>query len=314
MSLLPILTVAWRTTLRERRLWPYALFAGLGIGSGLGSAIFQLSGSDPSITFFAALREPTQAFGALGAIWTTAQANNWNGIAGILTYEILIIAVVAAIAWLTILGANALVIAASHTARAEQIPTNIRQRAQQQFWPAAAVQVSAKILAILIITAVDVTYTWAAFTATATPAIVATTAFVVAGLMLAVIHITTAYAIAAIVLGRRPPTAAFRDATNLIRKHYRVTAITTVILSGVNVVGLIVALLGGFLLSLPFLFLGGIGVTRGIISLITASTIVGIIIIAAWLAVVAATLTTFIATTWTLLYLRLTQPEEEPKM
>lgn len=314
MFYLPILKTAWRTAIRERRLWWYALFAGLLIGSGFGTAVAQVSGADPAQGIvLRALELNVPSFSRIPLLWTQAVATGPGAAAALIALGVVVLALLLAILWLAVVGANALVLAGEHVARSKAIPSDLRSRAQTQFWPTFAIHLIAKVLTVALLTAWGEMLTVSAFTATRGSTIRGIAAFVITALLLTVVHIVTPYAIANATIDRRGALPALREAVALLRERWMISIEASLLFSAVNLLSIVAWLVGSVLVALPFLFLGGIAVANGMGTVLTTTIVVGVAALVAYFMLIAMCFTTFLTLSWTLLYLRLTGEGEEPE-
>lgn len=311
---LPILKTAWRTALRKRRLWWYALFAGLLIGSGIGNALTQVVGADPTRGAIAAIvNQIAEPISQPALLWAQARATGTGATIALVAYGLFLSGLLALILWLAVMGMNALVLAAERTARSTDIPTDLRQRVRRPFWSTLGIHVVMKAATATLLTIWGVVLATVASNRTTGATAGGVVAFTITVLLLTIIHLATPYAIASAVLDRRRTWSALRDAFALLRERWLITMEASILLTLANIAGVAAWLAGSFLLALPFLFLGGIAITKGATTLFTIAIIGGIVTLLAYLTVIAMCFTTFLATAWTLLYLRLTGPGEEPE-
>lgn len=315
MSLyLPILRTALRTALRERRLWPFAIFAGFLIGSGLGTAIVQVSGTDQTQEFLPnILNINRRSFSRIGALWTQAVATGPGATAALIAYGIVLLAILFAIIWVAVVGVNALMCAAEHTTRATALPRDLRRRAQDRFWITLAIHGIAKVTTVLLLAAWGAVLTVNAFSDTPLATVRGIVTFVIVALLLTIIHIATPYAIANALFDRHDVIPAIREALTLLRDRWLISVEMSILLSAINVLGIVVWLGGSAVVALPFLFLGGIAITNGASALLTTTIAIGITTLVIYLALIAMVFTTFLTTAWALLSLRLTGPGEDPE-
>jgi len=310
---LPILKTAWRTALHERRLWGFALFAGFLIGSGFGTAVIQVSGTDPAQEFLPGiLNIHVGLLSRISPLWAQAVATGPGATAALAAYGVILLAILLAILWIAVVGGNALMLAAERRARAAAIPRDLRLRAQERLWPTLAIHGIAKVLTAALLAAWGAVLTVSAFATTPFATARGIVAFIVTALLLTTIHIVTPYAIANVLLDRRRIAPAIREAFVLLRDRWLISVEASLLLSAVNVLGIIAWIGGSALIALPFLFLGGIAIANHASALLTATVAVGITALIVYLALVAMAFTTFLTTAWTLLYLRLTDEGEEP--
>ncbi len=315
MSLyLPILKTAWRTAVRERRLWGFALFAGLLIGSGFGTAVVQVTGVDPTRSVLPSILDlNVGSLSRIGPLWSQAVATGTGAVAALSALGVVILALLLAILWFAVVGANALVLAGEHVARAKAIPRDLRQRAQARFWPTFTIHLIAKVVTIALITAWGSVLTTTAFAATPRATVRGIIAFVVTATILTVIHIATPYAIASATLDRRGALSAIREALVLLRDRWLISVEASLLLTTANFLSIAAWAAGSLVLALPFLFLGGIAIANGASAMLTVAIIAGIAVLVAYLVLIAMVFTTFLTMAWTLLYLRLTSEGEEPE-
>lgn len=315
MSLyLPILRTALRTALRERRLWPFAIFAGFLIGSGFGTAIVQLSGTDPTQEFLPnVLSINTKSFSRIGPLWAQAVATGPGATAALIAYGIVLLAILFAIIWIAVVGVNALMISAEHTARATALPRDLRRRAQERFWTTLVIHGTAKVATILLLAAWGAMLTVNAFSDTPLATARGIVTFVIVAILLTIIHIATPYAIANAIFDRHGVIPAIREALTLLRDRWLISVEASILLSAINALGIVVWLGGSVIIALPFLFLGGIAITNGASALLTTTIAIGITALVIYLALIAMAFTTFLTTAWALLSLRLTDPGENPE-
>lgn len=310
----PILKTAWRTAIRERRLWWYALFAGLLIGSGFGTAVAQVSGTDPAQgVVLRVLDLNVPSFSRIPLLWTQAVATGPGAAAALVALGVVILALLLTILWFAVVGANALVLAGEHVAHMRTIPRDLRGRAQERFWPTFGIHLIAKALTVALLTAWGEVLTVSAFTATRGSTIRGIAAFVITALLLTVVHIVTPYAIANATIDRRSALPALREAVALLRERWMISIEASLLFSAVNLLSIVVWLIGSVLVALPFLFLGSIAAANGMSAVLTTTIVVGVAALVAYFTLIAMCFTTFLTLSWTLLYLRLTGPGEEPE-
>lgn len=311
---LPILKTAWRTALRERRLWWYAFFAGLLIGSGFGTAITQVSGTDPAQDVLPRMLDLNAgSLNRIPLLWTQAVATGPGAAAALIAFGVVVLALLLAILWFAVVGANALVLAGEHVARGKAIPSDLRSRAQMRFWPTLAIHLIAKAVMVALLTAWGEVLAVTAFATTSGATARGITAFVVTALLLTVVHIVTPYAIANAMIDRRGTLPALREAVALLRERWMISIEASLLFSAVNLLSIVVWLVGSTLVALPFIFLGGIAIANGMGVVLTATIVVGIATLVVYFTLIAMCFTTFLTTAWTLLYLRLTGEGEEPE-
>jgi len=311
---LPILRTAWRTALRERRLWGFALFAGLLIGSGFGTAIVQVSGTDPTQDILPRiLALNAGSLSRIGPLWSQAIATGAGAVAALSALGVVILVFLLAVLWFAVIGTNALVLAGEHIARAKAIPRDLRQRAQARFWPTLTIHLIAKVVTVALLTAWGSVLTATAFAETSRATVRGIIAFVVTALLLTVVHIATPYAIAGVTLDRRGALTAFREALTLLRDRWLISVEASLLLTAANFLSIAAWAAGSLVLALPFLFLGGIAIANGNGAILTIAIVAGITVLVAYLVLIVMVFTTFLMTAWTLLYLRLTGEGEEPE-
>lgn len=313
----PILLHAWRMASREYRLAGYALFASVVIGSGIGTAILLTLGVDVSQSAFGIFAPSHELRTQAVTIWAQARVTGTGATLGILAFGAVLLAVVLATIWITTISANALIIAAGERARGNAIPTNLRLRAQRRFWPAFTIHLLAKIATALVLLAWGSTLAQFAITSVQTTATGPDTlrmilAFIVTVLLLGIVQIITMFAAASTVLDQQRPLDALREGAALLRARWLVTTEASALFSLVHIGSLIAFSVAAFLGSLPFIFLGGIGTARGIGSLIGIAIVGRIAVLAVLLLLTVALSTAFLTAAWTLLWIRLTSPGEEP--
>lgn len=300
--------------MHERRLWWFALFAGLLVGSGFGSAITQILNANPvpgALASILGLR--TAPLGRLNALWLQARATGPEATVTLAAFGLLLAVLLALVLWLAVIGVNAIVLAAERTERSQAIPPDLRRRAGARFWPTLGIHAFAKGTEALLLALWGTTIAAAAVKISAATSARALVAFVVAAILLTVIHIAVPYAIASAVIDRRNWTLALREALTLLREHWLISVETSFLLTAANIGAIAVWLAGSALLALPFLFLGGAAFAYGWKTTFSVAIVGGIMTLIAYLAVVSMIFTTFLATVWTHLYLRLTDPGEKPK-
>lgn len=310
----PIITTAWNIALRTRRLWWFALFGGLLIGSGFGSALIQTLNVNPAQGALARVLDlQTTSPDRISALWEQARATGWGATVALVAYGLLLITFLAIIIWFAVIGVNAIVIAASRVPKSPSSLKELRRSAHARFWPTLGIHVIAKVAEAILLAA------WAGVLIASmiqnTPFVNIRTvlAFVVTAMLLACIHIIAPYAITSAVLDRRNTLTALREAFALLRDHWFITIEASLLLTLTNIVAIVVWIAGGALLALPFLFLGSIAIAKGASALFSTALIGGIVVLAIWLACVAVVFTTFLVSAWTLLFLRLTSAGERPQ-
>ncbi|MDO8598552.1 MAG: hypothetical protein Q7S02_00400 [bacterium] len=310
----PIITTAWGIALRARHLWWFALFGGLLIGSGFGSAIIQTLNANPAQSVLAQVLDlQTTSPDRISALWEQARATGWGATVALSAYGLLLLAFLAIIIWFAVIGVNAIVVAASRAPKSPSSSKELRRAAHARFWPTLGIHVIAKGTEAILLAAWGAVLIASAVQNTPFVNARAILAFVVTAVLLTCIHIIAPYAITSAVLDRRNALTALREAFALLRDHWFITIEASLLLTLTNIVAIAVWLAGGALLALPFLFLGGIAITKGASTLFSTALIGGIITLAIWLACIAMVFTTFLVSAWTLLFLRLTSTGERPQ-
>ena len=309
----PILIAGFRTALRERWLAGYALLAGLVIGSGFGSAILQALNEDSTGGLRDAMLHPTTGmFRTIADLFAQASATGIGATLGLAAFGLAILALIAAIVWGTVVGANALVLAAHAIDRGAAIPRPLARPARERVVPALALHLLAKAAALIVL------LLWATMLASAASSNhpIATAggiiAFTITILFLTIMHIVTPLSLTAIVLKNERALPAIRSAWTLLRAHTLLLVETSFLLTVLQAASIGAWMVSGFIATLPFIFLGGIGVTHGIAGLFTAATIGGAIILLALLVIIAAIATTVTITVWTTISLRITSSDDPP--
>lgn len=309
---LPILQHAWRIACKERQRWPFALFAGLLIGTGIGSAILQTLGTDPSQGALGAFLHPsTGLYGQAGELWTQARATSTGATIALIAYGIVITAMIGGIFWFAVVGANALML---FTAARDPVARRaVIRRAARRFWHTAATHIILKVLTVVVLIGWSMVFTRAIVVSTTESTAAAIIVFVLAASVLSCVHIVTPYTIAGITIDERPFGPALREAFALLRDRFLITIEASVLLTIASVVGFLVWIIGSFILAIPFALLFGIALAQHAPSFILTTVAAGLITLAAYLIILTMMYTTFLITAWALLYVRLTSPGAKPE-
>ncbi|MDO8462971.1 MAG: hypothetical protein Q7S96_01710 [bacterium] len=305
-AILHILRSAWRVALRERRLWLYALFVGLAIGSGFASATLQVLGGDPTQQA-AALVPLLQTEGGTTAaeLWQTARTNGTAATGGLLAFGAAALALVGVFIWLIVLSTNALLLAGAALARGEKIPRDLRRRAHARSWPTLAILILFRIAGAAVLIAWGVILRYAIAVPTTAGTIAGVIGFIVAVLALTVLHLATPLALIETTVTRRRVGDAIRRTFAHLNAHRLLALKFSVALSAANILFLLVWSVGGLLVVLPFVFLGGVAVQTGTETLYIVAMISGLTVLTIVALTTAAIYVLFLTNAWTQFALRL---------
>ncbi|MBI4433458.1 hypothetical protein HY632_01675 [Candidatus Uhrbacteria bacterium] len=306
-----LLVTAWSLTTHLRRFWYAALFGGILIGSGMGTAVFQVLGADPTNSVARVIAAPSSPLATLATLWAQARATGIGATIALLAYGMLLCAALLALVWLAIHSVNVLVLATERRSRHTAIGATIHRDAESAFVPTLCIHLLTKAMTIIALIGWIRLLVHAALT-TAVMTLWVILGFLGVVALLIITEIVTAFAIASIVLDGRPALAALRDGGALLRRYGRVTLEHTFLFTAAHVGAAIVWVIGTILLALPFIFLMSIGSAQHIAALPRLAVGIGIPVLIAYLAVVTMWFNTFLIAAWTLLYLRLTSAAEEP--
>lgn len=307
---LPIIRAAWRIAWRERRVWVFALLAGLIIGSGIGNALMQIYGVDVTDGWWG---YGEGMAGSIGGLWVQARATGVGATAALGALGALIIASVAVVIWAVVVSVAAIVIGAEPLARGATAPTGLGKRAIASAWPVFVVLLAMRVGIFLAMTIWRAALLWQIKSPTTPVIAIGIITFITLVVVISILHITTPFAVMNVVIDRARPLRAIREALALIRDRWPIIIESSCVLTIANAIGVIVWIAGSFILALPFVFLVGIGSIKGMPWLTMASFAVGGIVLAIFTVILSMIVTTFIVSAWTMVYLRLTGSGEAPE-
>lgn len=309
----PILRASWHTARTAWRRWPYALLAGLLIGTGIGSALLQTLGTDPTQGSIGILLDPERGiYAQAGGLWALANTTGTSAAVLLVGFGTLVTAVILALFWFAVCSTNALVLAAADDVAGIPAVRTFR-RARTHVASTAAVHILATTATVTILAAWSALFTWAAAFPSPRATVFAIVGFVVTALLLSILHLATPYAIVAITVDARPFVPAVREAFALLRDRWLITVEASLLLSAANVIAFLAWLLGSMVLIAPFALLVGVSVAERIPALTFIAFAAGILTLLVYLIAVVVIFTTFLITAWTRLSLRLTTPGTQPE-
>jgi hypothetical protein len=208
---------------------------------------------------------------------------------------------------------SSLTIAAAAIGRGSGLPSNLWQRARVQFWPSFGILAAAKVFTAIVLLSWSSILTSSALDVTALASFRAIMGFILTTCVLTVIHIVTAFAIPGAVIDGQSAGTAIREGWALTRARWLVTAEVTVLLSGAHMAAILAFNIGSFLVSLPFILLGGIGIAHGVPTLVAIAVAGRVVSLILLFLVTLTVITAFFTAAWTLLWVRLTSPGPAPE-
>ncbi len=298
-SFLSILQFAWRTAIRERRLWWYALPAGFAIGSGFGSAIAQaLHGSLLPLPM-ALFAEPWVAtIGRVGAIWDQARATGIGATIATVAFAVLLACFALAMVWLIVACANVLILAVGYRLEGKPMPRALLRAVADRWAPAFAVHLMAQVVAWVVLRGWSAIIGSIGIVPSIGETIRLTAGFVVTVLVLSAWSVLTVLALVGVVLDHQRPVVAMRNAFIALRDRWLALTLVSALLTIANAASLAVWIGGTFVLALPFLFIGGIGVSMRSGAVIQGATVTGMPVLVAFSVLLAVIFTVFITAAW----------------
>ncbi|MBI2483187.1 hypothetical protein HYV74_03355 [Candidatus Uhrbacteria bacterium] len=308
-----LLTTAWSLTTHLRRFWYVALLGGLLIGSGVGTATFQVLGADPTSSVARAITTPREYLGTLAMLWAQARATGTGATAALIAYAALLSTILIAVMLLAVHGVNVLILATERRSRRAAVDITLHRDAMRALVPTTILHCITKGITIAVLAG------WLQlFIAVAQPTAPIAAPWAVAGFLaatavLTIIEIVTAFALTSIVLDGRTPFAALRDGAALCTRYLRVVLEHSLLFTAAHVAAFLLWLVGSALLMLPFAFLVGIGSMLRIALIPRIAIPLGMLTLIGFLASIAVLAGIFLVAAWTLLYLRLTSPGAEPE-
>ncbi|MDO8425242.1 MAG: hypothetical protein Q7T01_01885 [bacterium] len=308
----PMLTSAWRTAIRERRLWVVAIFAGLVLGSGFGSAIIRLLAGDPTQQI--TLLIPFTPDGAtLSALWHQARTTGPLATAGLLGLGAVVLAIGTFLVYMVTMSTNAVLLGNRERIAGHSVPRTLFRAGRERFWPSfATIAVMRVIGAIIILCWMGLFARTLAMPET-TGVALAAAGFVIATLLLAVLHIVTPLALIGVVLDRQRVRVALAEAFALLRTYRLVLTEFSLLLTAAHIVFYLALIIGGALIAIPYSIVNSIAVATGSLTLFRIALIGTISTFLVFAIACSALFASFIASMWTQLAVRLTTTGEAPE-
>lgn len=308
-----MLATAWRTAVRTPRLlWP-ALFAGLAIGSGFGSALARLFGVDVAESAIERLTRPSAGtFGSVASLWVIARGNGVAATVGLLALGVLLLAILAFLVWWSVVATVAVVGAARYAADGTPIPTHHTRGAHRAFRAAFGILASTRILTAALLAGWGALLVRAAIRVSPGVDATAVVAFVVGAIALTALDAFVGLGVAGVAIDRLPFRTAVRDAASLLRDHRWVVGEWSLLLTVVHAIAILASAAIATLAALPFTFLGGLAVSLGHAALVRAAFLGGLGAVTLAVILTSAMTSMFLGVAWGLCYLRLTGSEEPP--
>ena len=138
--------------------------------------------------------------------------------------------------------------------------------------------------------------------------------YVVFTLVAIAIAIISVYATIAVVVDKLPIVPAFANGWNMLKRHWLVNIEMVIVLLFINAGLSVVALLLAMILSVPLIFLFVFAALLKSTMLLTIIMTITAIVLIALIVVIGSFVTTFQATSWTLMWLRLMKHLPTPKI
>ncbi|MFH1430426.1 MAG: hypothetical protein ABIG71_02795 [Candidatus Uhrbacteria bacterium] len=300
-----ILKRAFRFALHERKLWVYALFSGAIISTGMSTALMQLFGVDPSQGIAHRLFDTeTGVFGQAGTLWAQAQETGVGASITLIIIGLITLAITCVMLWYMVVSTNALLLAATSPGRTEALS----KCAAARFWPSLSIAAIDKLLAMLVLVAWSVAITTVALSTTMRSTILGVSVFLICFLALTVVHCIAMIALCTTTIDNQPIGAALREAWSLLRTRTIIVVETSLLLSIVQLLGILAWIVGMSLAIAPFFLLALISIAVHVQFLYFIAIILGIIASFTATLTIAALTTACIGGTWAQLYLHLTTP------